>query len=227
MDFTNYKFRCSAIGYLMTEARDKNQALGETVKKYLQKIYIKEVFGREYDLESKFCDKGLLVEEDSIKLAEMHLNKKLLVKNKEQLQNEYLTGTPDLILADQVVDLKSSWNLETYASADGTNKMYYWQLQGYMALTGKTQAQLLYCLCDTPEHLIASEFNRQVYRTGYSPDSEEYVALEEEVRHNLTFGDIEPKLKVKSYSFGYDEEAVEKLYDRIEVCREYLTNYKW
>ena len=42
--------------------------LSETSKSYLVEVYIKEMYDREADINSKYIAKGLMVEEDSITL---------------------------------------------------------------------------------------------------------------------------------------------------------------
>ena len=68
--FENAKIRCSALGNLMTEpkaAADKAiGALSATAKTSLLEVYVKEIYGREKDIQTKPMKKGTLVEDDSI-----------------------------------------------------------------------------------------------------------------------------------------------------------------
>lgn len=68
MDFSNYKFRCSSLGHLMTESRSKSDPISETTKTHLIDCYVSEVFNRRTELTSKFLEKGLTVEENAIDL---------------------------------------------------------------------------------------------------------------------------------------------------------------
>lgn len=221
VDFSNYQFRCSQLGKLMTNPRSKSELVSETTKSYLLEVYIAEVFGREYEIESKYLDKGNFAEEDSLTLVTNQLGR-LLVKNKERLSNEYIAGTPDVIEKDSILDIKTSWNIFSFAKADGGNKDYYWQLQGYMWLTGKKQANLAYTLVNTPVHLIADEKSRRAYKAGIIDDNEALAELEAVIDNEMIFDDIPEEVRMKLFHFDYNEADIEKLKDRIEKARMYL-----
>jgi hypothetical protein len=224
MLFSKYKFRSHAGGRLMTDPRSKTEKLSETTKSYLLECYIDMVYGRKKEIHSKYITKGLEVEEDSLTLYS-RVNKRPFNKNQERMENDFICGTPDIILADRVIDIKSSWSIHTFfdAKSDGINKNYFWQLQCYMALTGKEKATLAYCLVDTPLMLIEDEKRKLAYRMGaITNESPDYLAACEEIEKNMTFQDIPIKERVFEIEVTRDDEAIEKLYNRIELCREYL-----
>jgi hypothetical protein len=224
MDFSNYKFRCSSLGKLMTNARSKSEPLSATTKSYLKEIYIEEVYGRKKEIKSKFLEKGKFAEDDSLGLATDHY-KRLLIKNEETLENDWIKGTPDIMLGDvKILDVKSSWDLFTFFDVDGTNKDYYWQLQGYMNLTGRKEAELAYCLVDTPLHIIVSEKNKMQWALGLQEGTPEFDEMETEVEKNMTFGDIPAEKRIKTYSFEFNEEGFEQLKQKIALCRIYLNS---
>jgi hypothetical protein len=225
MNFDNYKFRCSSLGKLMTDPRSKSETLSETTKAYLLEIYIDEVYGRRKDISNKYTEKGLYCEEDSLGLASLYTGK-LLLKNKDKFENEYICGTPDIILADKIIDIKTKWDIWGFAGEDGSNKDYYYQLQGYMWLCDKQNAELVYCLTNAPEHLIVSEKKKQMYIRGLVDmyETPEFAEMEKEIDMNMTFDDIESKDRVKTFSFTADMEVIEKLQKRILEAREYLNS---
>lgn len=222
-NFNNYRFRCSQLGKLMVNSRSKKEKLSKTTQTFLTEIYVEEVFGRSYEIHNKFLDKGNYAEEDSLDLLTA-VDKKFYVKNKNELSNKYVKGTPDVISPRLIIDIKTKWDLLCFAKENGTNKDYYWQLQGYMDLTKKKRAKLVYTLVNTPEHLIAQEVSREFYRTGVDDGSKEMADLEEKIRHNMTYDDIPQKLRVKKYDFRYNSDDIQKLYERIEIARDYLNN---
>lgn len=225
MDFTNYLFRPSSVGNLMVNGRSKTDPLSETTKTYLKTIFIAEVYGREKDISNKFMEKGILTEEDSLTLVTKYGKYgKLLIKNKDKLSNEFIHGTPDLILTDRVVDIKSSWDIWTFSDADGKNAGYYWQLQSYMWLTKKTLADLVYCLNNSPEHLIFDEQRHQMYKLGLVDQeaTPEYIKMEEMVNKNMKFDDIPAEDRIKIFNFEYNPEDIERLKARIFEARAYL-----
>ena len=117
---TNTLFRCSSLSKLMTnpklEADIEAGNLSETTKTYLLEVYISEKYNRDKNVTSKYMEKGLLVEEDSITLYS-RVMKKFFKKNESKLSNEFIKGTPDLYTgleiteADLVIDIKSSWDI--------------------------------------------------------------------------------------------------------------------
>ena len=224
MSFENYKFRCSRLGDLMTDPRAKKDILAQTTISYLDEIFIYETTGREKDISNKYMEKGLLVEEDSISLL-TQVTKRFYVKNKEKYENEYVKGTPDIV-ENVIIDIKSSWDLWTFAKAE-VSKNYYWQLMGYMWLTGRTESLLYYCLVDAPDKLLQDELRKLSWKMFMiDPIDPLYVEAEEKVKKNMIFDDINPEHKVKKFEVKYNEWDIEALKKRIGECREYLCNKK-
>ena len=205
----------------MVEPRSKKEKLSETTKSYLLELWIEEVWGRKIEFSNKYTEKGILCEEDSLDIASDHY-KRFLLKNKERYTNDFICGTPDVILEDVVIDIKSSWDMKTFMQADGKNKDYYWQLQGYMDLLSFDNSELAYCLSDAPEHLIVSEKNNIFYNKGLDPQTEEYMVLEAQVEKNMMFDDVPKNKRIKTFQFTKNTKDLERLYSRIIDAREYL-----
>lgn len=207
----------------MTNPRNKSETLSETTKTYLKQIFIEEKYGRKKEITNKYLTKGLLMEEDSLSLASEHYGK-LLVKNKETLENSFVKGTPDIKMGDAgILDIKTSWNIFTFADADGTDKDYYWQLQGYMYLTNRTEADLAYCLVNAPEHLIVQEKSRRMYQLGLTDDMHEAIEeMENEVEKEMKFDDIPAAERIKVYHFEFDPKGFIALEERVKAARSYL-----
>ena len=221
VSFDNYKFRCSSLGRLMVNPRSKKDILSTTTKKYLHEIHKEVIFGKTTELQSKYLSKGLQVEDDSIKLLNS-ITGKDFVKNEKQFNNDYLSGTPDIV-GKELIDIKSSWDFTTFPMHDTglPNKDYYWQMQGYMTLTEKKDASVIYCLVDTPPNLIQDEVRRLSWKLGMI---EVPMELESEVYESLTYADVPSELRIKRFDVEYNDEDVQRLYERIEICREYLND---
>lgn len=231
MDFSNYKFRCSSLGHLMTEARSKSEVISETTKTHLMDCYVSAVFNRRNDITSKFLEKGIQVEELSIDLLSS-VNKEMYFKNEDRFSNDFIQGTPDIFTEDEgnkiVIDIKSSWDIYTFArSMEKENKMYYWQLQGYMWLTGATQATLSYCLVDTPEEIIQREIKRALYQSGVSENSESFLEYQKEMIAYFKYSDIPQNKRVHTKNYTFDKSAIESLKSRILECRDFLNSINW
>ena len=95
----DFKIRCSAIGKIMPNSRTKGQ-LSKTCQGYLEDYAIEKMYGYSKDVWSKAIDKGIAVEDASIELAEEVLKMGAMSKNEEFYENEYLTGTPDVLNED-------------------------------------------------------------------------------------------------------------------------------
>lgn len=214
------KIRCSSLGQVMTNSRKKGE-LSKTAQSCIKQMAKEELLGVKRVLSNKYLDKGIIMEDAAIDLVadRYELDPFSAVKNEEHFQNDYLTGTPDLILEDSVRDIKCSWGIDTFPLLDEDipNKDYYWQLIGYMALTGKRKAFLDYCLVDTPEHLIQRELDSMAYRVG-----ELSLDAKREVRLNMTFGHVPLEYRVKTFEVEWSEDAWEQIQIRITECNEFF-----
>lgn len=233
MRYDKQLFRCSALGYLMTEPKAKAAKeageLSEGAITHLIDIFISERYGRNTDISNKYIQKGLMVEEDSITLYSRY-KKAFFKKNEQHLNNAYIQGTPDLFIgssiqnADEIIDVKSSWDIYTFFRNrfKPINPLYFWQLQGYMALTGVKMARLAYCLVDTPESLIADEIRKLGYRMN--TDSKEWEDACFELSRSMRFEDIPLDERIIEYEIERDEEAISMLYAKIGKARQHLNN---
>lgn len=216
------KIRCSAIGKIMTSPRSKNELLSATTKTYIKELVLEHKYGIVKDIHSLYLDKGNLVENQSIELMSDVLDLGFVWKNDEYFTNDFLTGTPDVITDKLIIDVKSSWSGDTFPFFEDElpNKDYYWQMQGYLALTGKDNAIVAYCLVDTPEDIVLDEIRRSSWAKKELDVTEE---TEREVRQKHEFGHIPKDKRVKAFLVEKDEHAIEQIKERVEQCRTYYT----
>lgn len=153
--------RCSSIGKLMAEPKSKSEGpLSVGAKTYIRSMAAQEIFGVDFEVTSKEMEKGLLMEPEAIELLNRvrGLN---LVKNTERRANDWITGEADLFdaTARRGHDLKCSWSVATFplVVADCEDKLYEWQMRGYMWLWDATEWEVNYALLSTPEHLARWE----------------------------------------------------------------------
>jgi len=156
------KIRCSSLGKIMTNSKSKGEVLSQTAKTYLKELALEEKFGIKKDFSSRYTDKGNTQEDIAIEMASQVLNLPFALKNTEYFENDFVKGTPDLILEDEIIDIKCSWDGTTFPWFEDElpNKDYFWQLVGYMWLTGKYKSRVVYCLVDTPEDIVLDEIRR-------------------------------------------------------------------
>lgn len=216
------QIRCSLLGEIMTTSRVKSDPLSETCKAKLIEIFVQERYGRNKFVVSRAIEKGLRVEEDGITLLS-RLHKTFYVKNEKRYHNDYLTGTPDIVHDGIIIDIKSSWDPFTFYKnlCSSLNKIYYWQMMGYMALTGLKKAVVAYVLVDTPESIIDREKRDLEYKMGLCDPSvldREFKAIDKRCRVD----DIAMSERLITFDVERDEEAISSIYERIEHCREFL-----
>lgn len=200
-----------------------NPQLPAGAKTYCQKWFKEQIFKRRKEFHSKYTDKGNFCENQSIEF----LNQQLLedwVKCEEYRENDFITGTADVVGGDIIVDIKNSWDFDTLPLLDYgiKNKDYYYQLQCYMELYNKPKAALAYTLMDAPFHLIEREAKSQCYHNGVDYQSEEGTAVFHELQKHMTYGDIDAKYKKKIFYIERDHSVIEKVKERVKMCQTYI-----
>lgn len=204
MDFNNLIIRCSSLGKIMGDSRKKDSPLSKTAQSYIESLVKEKVFDYKTEIRSKYLDKGITVENDSIWLYNF-VNFRNFEKNEERKTNDFITGECDLYHKDLIVDIKSSWSAETFPATpeEINNKEYEWQLRGYMWLYDVPKAELAYCLVDTPDELLQYETNLSIHKVSH----------------------IDPVLRLTSVFFERDKELEQKIIEKVEACREYANEY--
>lgn len=193
------KFRASSLSKIMSDPVKKTEILSVGAKTFITKQAIEFVYGFDEKISSKYMDKGIQVEDQSIEL----LNSVLFTsyqKNTERKENDWITGECDIFTGDSIIDIKSSWSLTTFPvlAEQGEDKDYEWQLRAYMMLWDVDQASIAYCLVSTPEDLIKYE------------DPELH-----QVDH------IAPELRVTRVHYQRDKALEDKIKVKVEAAREY------
>lgn len=193
MEIPLFKIRCSQIAAIMPDAKKPGE-LSVGAKTYCREWYIKTRYGIKHEVKSKYLDKGIACEDAAI----FRYAGEFSYKNEISFEDEHFTGTPDLIFDVLIADIKCPFDAFTFPffDTDIPNKDYWWQLQGYMALTGKQRAELVYCLEDTPP--------RNDWDEGES------------------FAQIPDKERIRIFHIQRDDAAIEKVRARVEMCREYI-----
>lgn len=154
--------------------------------------------------------------------------------------------------ATEIIDTKSSWDAFTFFRAINKplDQKYYYQGMSYMALTGATKCTIAYCLNNTPYHLVSRELLMESYKheEGNTPAWIEIQIIANHVYDKETFmkyierrgimdldenaqaviaGFVEIPLDKRYYGFEFerDEAAIDRIYDRVKECREYMNKH--
>lgn len=196
-----FKPRASGLFNIMTDPRAKSEVLSDGAKTYLDKCAKELFYGYTADSSSKYTEKGIEAEEQAIELfnSVFFTNH---AKNTKRRETDYLTGEPDIFTGAEIIDIKSSWSLDTFpASARaGDKKEYEWQMRAYMHLFDVEKATVAYCMVDTPEHLIGYE-NEELHL----------------VSHKLP-----PELRITRVTYMRDLTLEKKLIERCCIAQEYV-----
>jgi hypothetical protein len=228
MKWNDIHIRASSVGYLMTEPQSKADKeaglLSKTAQKHLLDVYIAEKYGRKKDIQTKQMKKGIEVEQDSIDLLSMYL-KMPFSKNDQRFTNDYITGFPDIIDNDRIIDIKSSYDLWTFIGniPDKLDSLYHWQMQSYMWLTGAKSAVIAYCLVNTPESIIEQEKYYMLKKMDVATEENpEYVKEAMKIEFNMSFDDISIDERVLMFNVSRNEDDILRIQQKVEKAREFL-----
>jgi len=163
------KFRASQLGKLMTSSRTKGEALGQTAKSYIIQKAKEDFFEYKTELTNKYLMKGIHQEQDSIDLlnAVRFENYK---KNEKREENEWLTGSCDIITEELIIDVKTSWSLETFPATNYELKdlsLYEWQGRAYMWLYDMPTFELSYVMVSTADDLLSDYDSYAIHKVDH------------------------------------------------------------
>lgn len=171
------KWHPSQIGKLMTNGRAKD-SIGETAKSYIKQCVKEDFYNYTTELNNKYIWKGREQELESINLINSVRFTDYL-KNEVTIENDYLIGTADIISEQKVIDVKTSWSLDTFPALieDAINPLYEWQLRAYMMLYDKPTAELIYCMVTTWDEFLNEYENLQLHRVDHINPEKRITAL--------------------------------------------------
>ena len=198
------KWRPSQLGKLMTNSRNKSELLSETAKSEIRKIAKQDFYGYQTDIRTKPMIKGTDWEQSGIDLLN-NVRFTNYTKNEVRLENEYMTGCCDIITDNLIIDIKSSWSLDTFPAtpSEGQNSDYEWQGRAYMWLYDRPSFELAYVMYTTPDELLTEWDNMSIHRVDHIPMHQRITVLK----------------------FERDEMYEDLIRDRLIHCNEYYSKY--
>ncbi len=214
--------------YLELIKKRDNESLPEGAKTYLRGWAKKQLYKRTREITTKYFAKGITVEDQAIDMLADYLGEFILVKNETSYEDEHMKGTPDVICKPRKgIEVKSPWDFFTFPAFEYEipNHAYWWQCQGYMALTGLPLFQLCYVLCDMPYDQIAQEAKSRSWKMGLMGEVSD--ELYEEIEAQLTYSDIPIDQRIKIFDIHRDDKAIQQIRDRVEQCRTFLGNLEY
>lgn len=219
------KFRCSRIYELMTKPREKSKELSDTAKGLIIDTYLQNTYGYKEDVMTDAMYKGIFLENEAIGLVTKVLGG-FRIKNDQRFENDFVIGTPDVVYKDYVEDIKVSENIRTFVNAE-ISKMYEWQLQSYMWLTGKTKARLIYCLLPDPQEITLNKKERVFYKFNCDAESIDYQLCSKQIDLNQeTIKSIPIEKRVRVFEIDFDPSKIEDLKVAVENATTYYNSLK-
>jgi hypothetical protein len=204
----------------LQELKD-NPVLPKTLTTFCETWIKEKVYNRRKEFTSKYTEKGNIMEDEAISVIADKFDL-MLIKNDEFFENEYFTGTPDVITDNIIFDIKCPFDCFTFPLfMEEPPDEYYAQAQVYMELTGVKKFCLCYVLTDTPSHIIEREAMWFARNNGYG-ELEDNEDILQEFKDKMTYGEIPDELKIKVFDFEYDPEYIKELHKRVDLCREYI-----
>jgi predicted transcriptional regulator len=212
--------------------------LSDTCTSYLLEVYAWETaqkFSITKEMDVEQLQRGNISEPESIELLSF-VDNVLYVKNTERVNNDFLTGEPDIFVgevimqAKKITDVKSIWDYPGFLcktrlkEADPAND---WQVKGYMDITGAQAGEVANCLVNLPESIVNDYMRRLLYKMDVATDENpEYKRAAAILAHSMRFDDIPAHQRVhKIPVIPMTEFEKQFLYDRVKVCREWLNKY--
>jgi hypothetical protein len=195
------KFRASSLGKLMTSSRTKGEALSQTAKSYIIQKAKEDFFDYMSELNSKYITKGLAQEQDSINLLNL-VRLEDYKKNEDRVENEWLSGCCDIITDTSIIDIKTSWSLDTFPATSYELKDlsdYEWQGRAYMWLYDMPSFELCYVMVSTAPELLGEYENGALHY----------------VEH------IAPEKRITSITFERDKEIEIQMAERLILATEF------
>ena len=194
-------FRASQLGKLMTSSRTKGEALSQTAKSYIIQKAKEDFFEYRTELTNKYVMKGIHQEQDSIDLlnAVRFENYK---KNDKRVENEWLSGSCDIITEDLIIDIKSSWSLETFPATSYELKdlsEYEWQGRAYMWLYDRPRFELCYVMVSTADDILSDYDSYAIHKVDH----------------------IDPAKRITSITFERDKELEIQMAEKLIAATEF------
>jgi len=194
------KWRASQIGKLMTTSRSKGELLSQTAKSYIEQIAKEHFYGYESPIVNRYLDKGINQELESIQLLNS-VRFENFEKNKKRVENDWLTGECDILTNEKIIDIKTSWSLDTFPELpeDIDSKEYEFQGRAYMMLYEKHEFELVYCMVSTWDEFLTQYDDKSIHKVDH----------------------IDPRFRITSVTFERDFEIENQIIERCKLATDY------
>jgi hypothetical protein len=212
--------------------------LSDTCIDYLMECYswitTKKISVSKEAMDLMQMQKGILAEDDGIEIMSI-LDDRIYTKNKERKSNDYLTGIPDVFTGEEIMkaeiitDVKLMWDYPIFLKniKKKLEQGYLQQVQGYCDITGASEGQIAKILVNTPQEIINEMQYKLAKKMGaMTIESPEFLKEWEQWERSMNFNDIPIRQRIfKIPVQPFTEFEKQKVYDRVKICREWLSNF--
>lgn len=194
------KWRASQIGKLMTSSRTKGEVLSQTAKSYINQIAKENFYGYKSEIKNRYLDKGINQELESLQLLNS-VRFENFEKNSQRKENDLITGECDILTNDSIIDIKTSWSLDTFPELpeDIDSKEYEWQGRAYMMLYDRFEFELVFCMVSTWDEFLSPYDDRTLHQVDH----------------------IDPRKRITSITIERDLELENQMLERCQIATEY------
>jgi hypothetical protein len=202
---------------------------------YVKEKYYKQIISITKDYSPAILN-GVISEPKSLELVSEITGMKYTL-HKKRVSNKYLKGILDAYAGESVkkattvIEIKTCANLQSFMGLIGnqdeeTKSSFYWQIMGYLAITGASEGHICHCIVSYPDNIINDEINRFIFKArAFGMDGDYIQSGIDRIRFNLTFDEIPIHERMIRFSVQRDEEAIKSIYEKVSYCRKWLNNF--
>lgn len=217
IDFSKWISRSHNLGDIIPKEKGRGGHLTA-----IREIWIKERYGLESRISSKYLDKGIACESEGVEmLKKVFYPNDYVSKNREEFIGEYTKGTPDVIMKsdDCVSDIKNAWDAYTFENAECSHS-YLWQLNNYALLTGRKKCRLFYCLNSMPDFMVSELEMKEFYAGRYgTQENPEFLKVCQKIRAENNYDHIPIYERFKFWEWSPTKDDFEKIKDSVIFSR--------
>jgi hypothetical protein len=112
-----------------------------------------------------------------------------------------LTGECDILTNEKIIDIKTSWSLDTFPELpeDIDSKEYEFQGRAYMMLYERHEFELVYCMVSTWDEFLTQYDDKSIHKVDH----------------------IDPRFRITSVTFERDFEIENQIIERCKLATDY------
>jgi hypothetical protein len=209
-------------------------------KNYLMFIYQYLKYGKQvYHIKKSkrqvtAMNRGNKMEKTSVEIIK-RVTGQNLIRHKSQLSNDFLKGQLDVInaktieKASKIIDVKTAYSQFDFMKCINTDliRAYNFQMHGYFFITGKDYGEVYTVLPDFTEDVIEEHKEKMIELL--CPDgviTDQFLEEWGYAESCMRFSHIPDEERIVMYKVERDEKIIDKIKEKVEFCREWLSLFE-